>query len=29
MEWRVVNMFTHRGILKAVIERDKKEENNE
>jgi hypothetical protein len=26
MEWRVVNMFTHRGILKALIERDKKEE---
>jgi len=24
MNWTVVNMFTHRGILKAVIERDKK-----
>ena len=26
MDWRLVNMFTHRGILKAVIERDKKPE---
>ena len=26
MEWRVVNMFTHRGILKALIEREKKDE---
>jgi predicted SPOUT superfamily RNA methylase MTH1 len=25
MDWRVVSMFTHRGLLKAVIERDKKE----
>lgn len=26
MNWTVVNMFAHRGILKALIERDKKEE---
>ena len=24
MDWKMINMFTHRGILKAVIERDKK-----
>lgn len=27
MNWTVINMFTHRGILKALIERDKKEED--
>jgi len=26
MGWIVVNMLTHRGILKAIIERDKKVE---
>ena len=26
MNWTVVNMFTHRGILKALIEREKKED---
>jgi len=26
MNWRVINLLTHRGLLKAVIERDKKEE---
>ena len=26
MGWKVMNMFVHRSILKAVIERDKKEE---
>ncbi len=25
MDWKVINMFTHRGILKTIIERDKKE----
>lgn len=28
MNWTVINMFTHRGILKALIERDKKEEES-
>ena len=28
MNWTVINMFTHRGILKALIERDKKEEDS-
>lgn len=27
MNWTVINMFTHRGILKALIEREKKEED--
>ncbi|MCK4562177.1 MAG: DUF4177 domain-containing protein [Flavobacteriaceae bacterium] len=26
MNWKLINIFTHRGILKASIERDKKEE---
>jgi len=26
MDWRLINMCAHRGILKAVIERDKKED---
>ena len=26
MGWRVVNVFVHRGIVKAIIERDKKED---
>ena len=26
MGWKLINMFTHRGILKAVIERKKKED---
>lgn len=26
MDWKVINMFTHRGILKALIEREKKTE---
>ena len=26
MKWRVVNIFKHRGFLKAVIERNLKEE---
>jgi len=26
MGWKLINMFTHRGILKAAIERKKKEE---
>lgn len=29
MNWTVINMFTHRGILKALIERDKKEDENQ
>jgi hypothetical protein len=24
--WRVINVFVHRGIVKAVLERKKKEE---
>jgi hypothetical protein len=28
MNWTVINMFTHRGILKALIERDKKEDES-
>lgn len=27
MDWRVVSMVTHRAILKALLERDKKEED--
>ncbi len=27
MKWKVINLVTHRGILKALIERDKKNEN--
>lgn len=23
--WKVVNVFVHRGVVKAIIERDKKE----
>jgi len=26
MGWRVINTFKHRGFIKALIERDKKEE---
>ena len=25
MDWEVVNVFVHRGIIKAVLERDKKD----
>ncbi|HIP47587.1 MAG TPA: DUF4177 domain-containing protein [Lutibacter sp.] len=25
MGWRVVNTFVHRGIVKAILEREKKE----
>jgi len=23
--WKVINVFNHRGVIKAVLERDKKE----
>ncbi len=26
MNWEVINVFVHRGIIKAVLERDKIEE---
>lgn len=26
--WRVVNAFVHQGLVKAIIERDKKETHN-
>lgn len=25
--WRVINVFVHRGVIKAILERDKKEAN--
>ncbi|GEM_PF-924929 len=26
--WRVVNAFVHRGLVKAILERDKKDNNS-